>query len=172
MAVVVESSNKVWQKVKAALNTAGVLRSGSGATQESFLQLKIWLATQKRNPDLQFLPFSAADIDTGADGKVVVAGAGKLYAVWVHRVVDADVTDSFVGVYDDATDNSAPTTDLITVFHLNGTDVVGSEEAFAMYPNGYTFGTGIVVGSTTTAGGTTESAATESADGFLIVGAS
>lgn len=171
MAVSLESSNKVWQKVKSALNSAGVKRSGAGVSQEAFLQLKIYLASQKRNPDLQFIPFSAADIDTGANGKVLLTGAGKLYAVWAKRVADADVTNSFVEILDDATDNSNGAADIIAALQFNGTDVLDGEEAFVVYPEGYSFGTGLVASSTTTAAGTTESAATESADGFLIVGA-
>lgn len=167
MAVSTENSNKVWQKVKASLNTAGASRSSSIAS-EALAQLKLYLATQKRNPDLQFIPFSAADIDTGADGSVLLSGAGKLYAVWAHRVADVDTTDSFLEVLDDATDNSAPTTDIVAALRFSG---ASSEEAFVIFPEGHILGTGIVVSSTTTAGGTTESAATESADGFCIVGA-
>ena len=167
MAVSLESSNKVWQKVKGALNGAGVSRS-SAIASEAFLQLKIYLASQKKNPDLQFIPFSAADIDTGADGLVALSGAGKLYAVYAKRVADVDTTDSFLEVLDDATDNSAPTTDIVATLRFSG---ASSEEAFVVFPEGHILGTGLVVSSTTTAGGTTESAATESADGFLIVGA-
>lgn len=168
MAVSTENSNKVWQKAKSALNVAGASRSG-GAVAEALAQLKLYLATQKANPDLQFLSFAAADIDTGADGAVAVAGAGRLYAIYAKRVADSDATDSFLEVLDDATDNSAPTTDILACIRFSET--LNQEGVLLIFPGGLPFADGLVVSSTTTAGGTTESAATESANGFLIVGA-
>ena len=167
-AVTLESSNKVWQKVKSALNISGVSRSG-GAAVEPLAQLKMYLATQKGNPDLQFITFQAADIDTGADGANPIDGAGRLYAVYAKRVADSDVTDSFIQVLDDATDNSAPATD--TLFTVRFSETLNQEAALAIFPGGLPFADGLVISSTTTAGGTTESALTESADGFIIVGA-
>jgi hypothetical protein len=169
MAVVTQNSNKVWQKVKSALNVSGIKRSGSGVTQEGFLALKLYLATQKSNPDLQFIAVSAGNIITAPE--VEISGAGKLYAAYFKRVADNDATDSFVTVYDDATDDAGFATDTIVQFRFNGsTTATEGEEAFAVYPEGHAFATGLVVASNTDADGTTGSAATESADGFLIVG--
>ena len=162
MAVSLQDANLVWQKVKIATMNA------NPAVQNAFAELKKWLAQQKGNPQLQFFAVNAADIDTGADGAVILSGAGKLYGAYFKRVSDVDSTNSFIEVLDDATDNSAPTTDIVATLRLGG---VANEEVFAVYPNGAALGTGIVVSATTTAGGTTESAATESANGFLIVGA-
>ena len=162
MALSLEDGNLVWQKVKLATVNA------NPAVQNAFAELKKYLAQQKRNPNLQFFTVKAADIDTGADGKVVLDGAGKLYGAYVKRVSDVDTTDSFIEILDDATDNSAPTTDIVACLRLSGTS---NEEAFVVFPNGADLATGIVVSATTTAGGTTESAATESANLFLICGA-
>ena len=162
MAVSLQDANLVWQKVKIATTNA------NPAVQNAFAELKKWLAQQKGNPQLQYFAINAADIDTGADGAVILSGAGKLYGAYFKRVSDVDTTHSFIEVLDDATDNSAPTTDIVATLRLAG---VANEEAFVVYPKGADLGTGIVVSATTTAGGTTESAATESANGFLIVGA-
>lgn len=162
MAVSLQDANLVWQKVKIATMNA------NPAAQNAFAELKKWLAQQKGNPQLQYFDVNAADIDTGADGKVILSGAGKLYGAYFKRVADVDTTHSFIEVLDDATDNSAPTTDIVATLRLAG---VSNEEAFVVYPKGADLAVGIVVSATTTAGGTTESAATESANGFLIVGA-
>jgi hypothetical protein len=168
MALATQNANLVRQK---AYNAAQAkLGSGNSPSPYVWYALKalfLHLAANKGNPDLQFLPFDPALIDTGADGSVLLSGAGKVYAIYAKRVNDVDDTDSFVEVLDDATDNSAPTTDIVATIRF--TDA--SEEALVTFPNGAPFATGIVVSSTTTAGGTTESAATESASGFVIVAA-
>jgi hypothetical protein len=52
MALSTENANLVWQKVKMALMDA------SPAVQQQFADLKMYLSTQGRNPDLQFIPFT------------------------------------------------------------------------------------------------------------------
>ncbi len=160
MSLSLEDSNLVRQKVKIALANA------HPAIQAAFEDLQRYLATQGGNPQLSFLPFSAADIDTGADGKMLADAACKLYGVYAKRVADVDTTAAFLAVLDDATDNSTAA-DAVVVLRTN----VASQIGAAILPAGIACSAGIVVAATTTVGGTTESAATESSNGFVIIGA-
>jgi hypothetical protein len=160
MAISVENANLVRQKVKIALADA------HPAIQAAFEDLQKYLATQGKNPDLQFLPFAAADVDTGADGKVLADAACKLYGVYAKRVSDVDTTAAFLNVADDATDNSVAA-DAVVVLRTN----VASQIGCAIFPAGIAMAAGVVVSATTAPAGTTESAATESSNGFVIIGA-
>lgn len=168
-AVSFTSANLARQRAYIAASRGGV---GSSVNASPFIwyalkALFLHLAANKGNPDLQYLPFDPSAIDTGTDGVNLATGAGNVYAFYAHRLADVDTTDSFVTLSDDATDNSAPTTDIIALIRF--TDA--NEQGLVTFPNGAPFADGIVVSSTTTAGGTTESAATESATGFVIIGA-
>ncbi len=93
----------------------------------------------------------------------------RVYAIYVKRVGDSDVTDSFVSVYDDATDDAGFAID--TIFQVRFSETLNQEGVLAIFPGGNPVATGLVVASNTDADGTTGSASTESADGFLIIGA-
>jgi len=154
-----ESAHYTKQRVEIALKNA------NPAIKAIFKALLDSLAQDKRNVQLQFLPITAADIDTGADGKVVATGVAKLYGAYLKRVSDVDTTGAYYNFADDATDNSAAG-DVRAVLFANA----ASEEMIYVNPIGEPLADGLVVSATTAAGGTTESAATESANGFVIVG--
>jgi hypothetical protein len=153
-----ESGNLVWQKV------AKALLSANPGVAASFKALRQYVVEQKGNPDCQFIPFTAAAIDTGTDGLVAGTGTGKLLGVYFKRVSDVDTTSAFNEVFDDATDNSTAANALVIL----RTTALNQERAW-IDPVGISLATGLVVSSTTVPAGTTESAATESSNGFLVV---
>lgn len=160
MSLSLENSLLVKQKVKMALADA------HPAIQAQFTELLKFLSTQGRNPELQFVPFAAADVDTGADGKVLADAACKLYGVYAKRVSDVDTTAAFLNIADDATDNSTAA-DAVVVFRTNAASQIGA----AVFPSGIAMAAGVVASATTAPAGTTESAATESSNGFIVIGA-
>lgn len=157
MALATQNSNLVWQKVKIALLNA------SPAAQEGFAALKAYLAQQKGNPDLQFVPFSAEQIVTNG-GFSPDVDAARVYGIWVKGRRTSGTTASFVAIHD-ATDNSATTTTVETFkFNLTG------QQYFTINPDGFLLGTELTVSAATAVGGATESSAADAADGFVIVG--
>src|SRR3954463_375243 len=106
MALSTESANKVWQKASV------MLRDANPAIQNTFLELKKYLATQKKNPDLQFVPFSAEQAVTNL-GTSLVGGACTLYALYAKGRRTSGTTAAFLAVHD-AADNSATTTTIVT----------------------------------------------------------
>lgn len=158
MALSTENANLVWQKVKMALADA------DPAIQEAFLDLKVYLATQKKNPDLQFIPFSEAQaiVNNGTD---LVGAASTLYGVYAKAARTTGTTAAFFAVHD-AADNSATTTTALTQrIRLTG------QKFCALYPAGFALATGLTVSSATAVGGATESTTPDGVNGFVIVGA-
>lgn len=155
MAVSVEASNKVWQKAKAALANA------NPAIQNSFAELKKYLATQKRNIDLQFMPFTEVQADI-AGGTVLLTGAAKVYGVFVKK--ENSATDNFTWIYDDATDDTTAANARIQ-FPL----LIANDEQCYINPAGLDIATGLVVTQYTGPLGTTDGS--NGGSGFLIIGA-
>lgn len=158
MAIALESANRVWQKAKPYLDAA------TPAAKEALLQVKIYLATQARNPDLQFIPFSAEQIVTNG-GYSPDVDACTLYVLYLKGRRTSGTTSSFVSVHA-ATDNSATTTTIWTArFKAAG------QAAFFASGAGIAVETELTVAAATAVGGATESSAADAADGFAIVGA-
>lgn len=163
MAVSLESSNKVWQKVKTAL-TAGTNAAGPGTNPvayDAFDALRRYLATQKANPDLQVIPFTEAQLDA-AGGTVLLAGAAKIYGIYIRK--EASGTDNFAWFYDDATDDTTAANARVQ-FPL----LVSLDQQFYINPAGLDIATGIVGTQYTGPLGTTDGS--NGGDGFIIVGA-
>lgn len=158
MALTTQSSNKVWNKVNKALAGA------NPGIVDAFRGLKLWLSTQKGNPDLQFIPFSAEDIVTN-NGKLASVGASTLYGVYFAGRRTSGTTAAFAAVHD-ASDNSATTTTVVTAkFNASG------QAAALVSGVGWPLATDATISCATAVGGATESAAADAADGFIIVGA-
>lgn len=157
MALSTENANLVWQKVKMALMDA------SPAIQQTFLDLKMYLATQGGNPNLQFVPFSEAQsiVNLGTD---LIGGASTLYGVYAKAVRTTGTTSAFFSI-NAAADNSASTATIFTQrFKAAGQKVA------AVYPTGVAVETGLTVSSATAVGGATESTTPDGVAGFVIVG--
>lgn len=159
MALALESAGKVSQKSrKYNLNPL------------VFYSLKaffLYWATNKGNEDLQLIPFSdsttATDGISQATGYSPIGVASRLYVLYAKNNGAGDGTDAFIGVHN-ATDNaSAP---LVTAVIQDDND-----QFILVNPNGWVFGTDLTISAATTNGGATESAANNSADGFVIIGA-
>ena len=162
-----QSGNLVWQKVKNYLSADNAVLSNLGtnpAAQGAFADLKVFLSQQKRNLDLQFVPFAAEDMNNTDGITMSVAGACTLYGLYA-RTRSTWTTASFLNVHD-ATTTDATTTTLVT--HRFG----AVKQGFA-YVNGggLPFATAILIAATTAVAGDTPSAIIDSPDGFVILGA-
>lgn len=158
MAIALESGAAVWRKVEKALTGA------SPAAQLAFKGLRRWLVEQNKNPDLQFIPFSAADIVTNT-GYSPIGVPGSVYGIYVKNSGTGDGTDSFFALHNAADNASA------ALFAAVIQD--DDDEIVALYPlsGGLAFGTDLTLSAATTIGGATESAEANAGDGFVIVGA-
>lgn len=155
MALTVESSNKIWQRANAYLSVA------SPFVQEAFLRLKIFLASQKKNPDLQIFPFSEADADA-AGGTVLLAGANKVYGIYLKK--ENSATDNFFWLYDDATDDTTDASARVSLPVL-----VANDESMYLNPAGLDMTLGLVVTQYLTSAISKTDGSTGGA-GFVIVG--
>ena len=166
MALSLQDSNLVWQKVKIALASEP---TGAGSFTpppaiDAFKSLKEYLATALGNPQLEFVPIDATDIDD-ASGKVLADVACTLYAVFLKKLATA--TDVYTHILDDATDDTGVATDTRVLLAM----LESEESAFAIYPNGIPMAAGVVAKAYTTAAGTTDSAAADTPNGFIIIAA-
>ena len=158
MALTLEAGNKVWQKVKMALEDA------NPAAQTAFKGFKEWMAQQRSNPDLQFVAFAGASIDD-AGGAVLADAACKLYAWYGKKTATA--TDAYLVLLDDATDDAGGATDA----RVSAGFLVASEPQFGFYPFGLPMAAGLVGKTYTDYDGVTDSTAGDSPNGFVIIGA-
>lgn len=158
MAIALETSSNVWHKVAKALTNA------SPAAQEAFRGLRKWLVEQGGNPDLQFVPFSAALLVVNT-GYSPIGAACSVYGVYAKNAGTGDGTDSFFALHD-AADNASAALFAAVIQDDN-------DEIVAAYPRngGLAFATDLTLSAATTIGGATESAAANACDGFVIVGA-
>src|SRR3990167_3897112 len=151
MAISIESANLVRQKTRMYTKNPLIFY-----TLKAFF---LYHSTNKSNADLQLILLDDADL-TGTDGVVSADAACVLYVAYLKK--RATATDSYLKLYDDATDDSTAANERITLPILEA-----SEDHIAVFPSGVTFATGIVATSHTTSNGTTDSTAGDSGDGFL-----
>lgn len=160
MALAVQSGNLVWQKVTKALTNA------NPAVQGQFKALKSYLAQQKGNPDLEFVPFNDAQLTT-ATGYSPIGAAVTLYGVYFTKTGTSGTgtaTDSWLTIANDAS-NVTDATKFVALMTS-----VAAQQVAAIYPNGLIFGTDITLSGETSAQDGTESTAGDSGNGFVIVG--
>jgi len=165
MALTTQSGNLVWQKVKNYLSNVNASSTGvTPVAQEAFLALKKFMAQNKRNPDLQFAPFTAEQAVTNG-GTSLIGGACTLYGLYYRARRTSGTTAAFLAIHD-AADNSASTTTVVTA-KIKAT----LNEGQILSGQGYALATDAVISCATAVGGATESATADAADGFIIVGA-
>lgn len=169
MSLSLQDGNLVWQKVAKALSvqSGGAGTEANPATQNAFRALKLQIATQKLNPQLQFVQFGPADVDA-ATGYVVGVGAHTLYALYGKKV-GTGTTAAFLGYYDKNSNATSTDQKSASLYFKNVKD-----EAFVMSPTGWahTNATGPTIASCTTiAGGTATTGDSDSQAGFAIIGA-
>lgn len=158
MALALQDGALVWQKVAKALAGA------NPASAAAFRELKTYLVTQGKNPDLQFIPFTAEQAVTAA-GTDLVGAASTVYGIYAKGRRTSGTTSSFLDFHAAATD--AATTTTVDSFRFKA---VGQQFA-TVHPSGVAFETGLTVHGATAVGGTVDSSAADSADGFVVVGA-
>lgn len=161
MALSLQDGVQVWQKVKNAL-TVGNANPG---IQNAFRVLREYLATQGGNPQLQFIPYTAAGITTNG-GFAATDAACTVYGVYGKGARTTGTTQAFFQLFNQA-DNTASTT---LILYL--TQLAAAGQSFgAVFPTGIAFSTSVTVASDTTVAGATESAAADACNGFVLVGA-
>lgn len=148
----------VWQKVAKALAGA------NPATAAAFRDLRVYLSTQGQNPQLQFVPYTAAQAVTN-NGTSLVGGACTLYGWYEKNARTTGTTAAFAALHD-AADNTATTTTVVT----SKANLTGQSHA-VIEPTGFIIATDVVISNATTVGGPTESSAANAGNGFIIVGA-
>lgn len=157
MALSLENSNLVWQKVFVSLQALGAKQE----TVEAFRKLKLRLATVGGNKNLQFV--AMADVTADA---VIADAACTFYAYYVKK--QATGTDAFFKMNDSATTcgaaNGGSATDCVSL-------VTASEEAFQMFPNGRAQANGLTVASQTNLAGNTDSTTGDGPNGFVLIAA-
>ena len=153
-----ENSNLVWQKVKIATETFGT----DPAIVSALRAIKEKLAGVGGNPNLQFIPINATDVDDAA-GKVLADVPATLVAVYLKK--QATATATFLALLDDDTDDASPITDVQAVIGLNA----ASQEAYLVYPDGQAYAVGMVAKAYTEFDGTTDAADTDTPNGFVII---
>ena len=158
MAVTLESSQLVWQKVKNALAAA------NPADQDAFRALKNYLSTQGRNPDLQFIAYSEAQAIANG-GTDLTAAAATLYGWYAKASRTSGTTAAFVALHAAAT-NGATTTTVAT-----GRIKAVNHSFHYINPRGLPVETGLTISAATAVGGSTESTTPDGADGFVVIGA-
>lgn len=161
-----EGANLTWQRVQIFL----LSNKADEAVQLQFKQLRMYLATQQKNPQLQFLSFADADI-TGAGGIQLGTGTPLIYAFFVIKNGTSGTgtaTASYVKLYDDATNDTTAANQRVILSLQAAAD---SALYMQFNPAGTArFANGVVVGADTTANGTTDSTAGDAGPGFVLVG--
>lgn len=155
----VGSANTVWSKV-----FREKLANASPAAILVFKALKLWLATQKKNPDLALLSFSDVTTDAQTVPEVSTGGA-TIYGVYAKK--QATATDAYFKFNDSATvaGGGSGANVKVTVPFLE----IGDEVFMAFQP-GLVFATGVIVASETTAAGGSDTTTGDGPNGFFIVG--
>lgn len=157
MATSLENANTVRQKAKIALANAHPV------IQDALNDLLRFLATQKGNIDLQFIPFTEVQADV-AGGTAILDGAHKLYFAFIKKESDSG-TDNFFWIYDDATNDGTAGDARVSLPLL-----VANDESFYCNPRGLDMATGIVVTQyVTDALGASDGS--NGGNGFVIIGA-
>ena len=154
----VVSGNTAWSKVNKALAGA------SPAVQDMFRGLKIYMANQGLNPNLNVAFWSQTESVTGSTATGVLLGTGqpKVYAVYAKK--GSVATLAFLKVADDV---SGPATAATWKIVLNSSGA--SDEVAYMNYNPTAYVSGIAIASHTTAtGATLSTGAATGFDGFVI----
>ena len=168
-----EDPNLVWQKVNLALSvqgSAGVSGAATPAAQNAFRALKLFIATQDGNPQLQFFPFGEADVDITASGFTGPTGAYRLRGAWAKK----SETGTGIGFLEFRnqinTTYGTGATGVLLSMRFSGP----SDESYYTNPQGLPFtqttGSALVC-ATTINGATSVTGDSNSVHGFMIISA-
>ena len=162
MALTLEAGNLVWTKVSKSLTNA------NPAIQGQFKALREYIVSQRRNPTLQFVSFSDADITT-ATGYTFQAAAGALTLYGFYFIKNGTGTGTATDVWvslDNASTNTVVATKFISIPAL-----VAADQFALTYPQGLPFSVDFTVTGETSAKDGTEVAGGDAGSWFAVVGA-
>lgn len=169
MALATQNANLVRQKAYNAVYGTGTGTATNSVSPHHFYAIKalfLHLAANKRNPDLQFVAYTAEQA-TANGGFSPDVDAHTLYAWFAKGRRTSGTTAAFETVLDGVSGLDSAVTTQVTV---QRTRAVG-EQWLIVWPEGYAMATDLTIHSTTTLAGVTESTAANSTDGFFIIGA-
>jgi len=162
MAISVESIVNVRRKV---FNRLSGGTGGDPFAHEQFRALFSYLSQHAQNPDLQYVPFAAADVIVTDDGRIIADAACKVYAVWAKKAATND-TNAFLAMFDNPVDDCDGGTDMRLVLPF----LTASDTAIWIKKDGLPMAAGIVLVSYTDGDGLTTSAAADAQNGFVLLG--
>ena len=173
MALSLQDENLVWQKVGKLLGVQQAGTSGSSASpvsQNVFKALKLTLATSKLAPQLQFVPFSYANL-TGSTGyQFGISGAFHLYGLYAKKT-GTGTTAAFLDAFDAET-TTASSFKFGSVLTTGNSGAGPGDEIAFTWPAGLAFATDVtIITATTATGGTAVTGAGDVVNGFAIIGA-
>lgn len=160
-----------------SLESAGKVRSKVyeyGLNSLVFNQVKAFFqfwASHKGNADLQYVPFLGTTIDD-ANGQVLADAACTLYAVYGRKGTldgrtDGTGTDSYLVIFDDASNDAGGATDARLVLPF----LIADEQQFWASHTGIACAAGVVAKAYDDFDGTTDSSAGDAPNGFVIIAA-
>lgn len=150
MALSLESANLTKQRARAETRKPKV--------QAILKMLFSYLAQHKGNPDLQFTAFDALTTTS----TVIADNACKLYALYIKKP-----KGSTTAAWVQGTDHASVAATTASTFRIA---LPTDNEELIVFPDGLALAAGLVLITTTAAGGATGSATADAASGFGIVG--
>jgi len=164
----VENPNKVWSRVTAMFDSlaagTGTVAASAQAKRTFLREIKQYLSTQGRNPQLRFTALGD-EMTTASDGGTYGSGATTLYAVYLKPTASAD---GWAIVIDDGTDDNISGLTASVVETLNIAS--SGREVIVFYPKGLALANGLRVAAVTAPQGLTLNASGQGAVGFAITG--
>lgn len=168
-----ESANKVWQRVEAALQNA------TPSAKLQFKQLKMWLATQKGNPNLRYatlnrdttsgsLGAEPHGLTTASTGALIGTGATTLYGIYLAKSTGATSYFLLVDEASDAALAGLTASVRLTLPSITAGSATAPSENVFIRPAGLAIANGLRAASVTTPQGVTIAANTASDNGFII----
>lgn len=163
-AKVLEGANLVWQRVNEFMLTV----DGSPVSKRTALvSLKTWLATQKGNPKLQYIPFNHLTDEDNLTVPEITTGGCSLHAIFAKKISGTSTTAAWFKLNDSATlcgDANGANTKIGIPLKNSG------DEFFLMYNPPFPIATGIVLAGQTDYPGASATSAADETSGFLLVG--
>ena len=115
------------------------------------------------NPDLQFVAYD----ESGQAGKVIANVPCKVYALYIKKPAASTVA-AWLKLIDATTVGTEATSDGITLKQAAAVGAV--KEHCVVFPDGWSFATGVTIASDTAGNNSTASEVADSASGWVIVG--
>lgn len=156
-----ENANLTWQRVQIALDSL----NASPHTVAAFKRLKSFLAQDKGNPNLQFIPIDKTvnGSDGGNADTVLCSGAARIYGFFVRK--NTGTTAGYNKISNHASAIQAQGEIILA-------DTQVSEESVFTSNKGKVFSTGLTYASVTAYNGTTHSTTANSCSGFALIAGS